>query len=197
MILKKISDIEIRQIAKLHYDLLGDGFLASFGEDFLYLVYQKINSTVGSTIIVYCAESRVVGFVAGGNGLKNIYLQLLKHPVQISKCVMPKLLQMSTAVKLYSLFTRKMGKNIIANKKINSELYSICVTKEYQGSGIAESLYAELCKFFKNSDKDAFVIVVGSELSRSQSFYRKQGAEPISRLEQGCGKHSVVFKQLL
>ena len=119
---KKISDVEIRQIAKLHYDLLGDGFLASFGEDFLYLVYQKINLTVGSTIIVYCAESRVVGFVAGGNGLKNIYLQLLKHPVQISKCVMPKLLQMSTAVKLYSLFTRKMGKNIIANKKINSEL---------------------------------------------------------------------------
>ena len=62
---KNLSDDEVWQIAELHYNLLPDSFLASFGKDFLYLIYQKIKLSVGSTIIVYCINSEVVGFIAG------------------------------------------------------------------------------------------------------------------------------------
>ena len=78
-----------------------------------------------------------------------------------------------------------------------AELYAICVTKKHQGSAVAETLYVSLCDFFKENNLDAFMIVVGSELSQAQHFYKKQGAEPVGTLEQGSGKRSIVFKQLL
>ena len=196
MILKnKLSDDEIRRVAELHHTLLSDGFLASFGKDFLYVVYKQIYLAVDATIIVYISNSEVVGFIAGGIGLKNIYMQLLKHPVQLCSCIIPKLLKMSFMVKLYASLTRKIRKNNTKSEIMDAELYSICVTKEYQGSFVAEALYDGLCEFFKHSNKDAFMIVVGSKLSRAQSFYIKQGATPIGSLEQGFGKQSIIFKQ--
>ena len=194
---KNLSDDEVRQIAELHYNLLPDGFLASFGKDFLYLIYQKIKLSVGSTIIVYCINSEVVGFIAGGKGLKNVYLQLLKDPFRLCKSVLPQLLRKSTLIKLISLLTRKNGQNNTAFKMTEAELYSICVTKKYQGSPVAQTLYDGLSDFFKENNLDAFMIVVGSELSHAQRFYKKQGAEPVGILEQGSGKRSFVFKQLL
>lgn len=194
---KNLSDDEIRQVVELHYTLLADGFLASFGKDFLYLVYQQINSSGGSTIIVSCINSEVVGFIAGGKGLKNVYLKLFKHPVQICKLILPQILRKSTIIKLFLLLTRKIGKNTTTINMVEAELYSICVAKEYQGSDVAEVLYDRLCDFFRQSNEDAFMIVVGSGLSRAQSFYTKQGAKPIGNIEQGYGKKSIVFKQLL
>lgn len=194
---KNLSDDEVWQIAELHYNLLPDGFLASFGRDFLYLIYQKINSSVGSTIIVYCMNSEVVGFIAGGKGLKNVYLQLFKNPLRLCKFILPQLLRKSTVIKLLSLLTRKNGQNNNAFKMTEAELYAICVTKEHQGSAVAETLYVGLCDFFKEKNLDAFIIVVGSELSQAQRFYIKQGAEPVGILKQGSGKQSIVFKQLL
>ena len=192
-----LSDDEVRQIAELHCNLLPDGFLASFGKEFLYLVYQKINSSVGSTIIVYCINSEVVGFIAGGEGLKNVYLQLLKDPLRLCKYVLPQLLRKSTVIKLLSMLTRKNKQTNTAFKMTDAELYSICVMKNYQGSAVAQTLYEGLCDFFKENNLDAFMIVVGSELSQAQHFYKKQGAEPVGTLEQGSGKRSIVFKQLL
>lgn len=194
---KNLSDDDVRQIADLHYNLLPDGFLASFGRDFLYLVYQKIKLSVGSTIIVYCVNSEVVGFIAGGDGLKNVYLQLVKDPLRLCKSVLPQLLRKSTVIKLLSLLTRKNGQNNTAFKLTDAELYSICVTKKYQGSAVAQTLYDGLRDFFKENNLDAFMIVVGSELSQAQRFYTKQGAEPVGILEQGSGKRSIVFRQLL
>ena len=194
---KNLSDDEVWQIAELHYNLLPDSFLASFGIDFLYLIYQRIKLSVGSTIIVYCINSEVVGFIAGGNGLKNVYLQLLRDPLQICKSVLPQLFRKSTLIKLLSLLTRKSGQNNTAFKMTEAELYSICVMKKYQGSAVAQTLYDGLRDFFKENNLDAFIIVVGSELSQAQRFYKKQGAEPVGTLEQGSGKQSIVFKQLL
>lgn len=194
---KNLSDDEVWQIAELHYNLLPDGFLASFGKDFLYLVYQKIRLSIGSTIIVYCIDSEVVGFIAGGKGLKNVYLQLLKDPLRLCKSVLPQLLRKSTSIKLLSLLTRKNGQNNSTFKMIEAELYSICVMKKYQGSEVAQTLYDSLREFFKENNLDAFMIVVGSELSQAQRFYKKQGAKPVGTLEQGSGKRSIVFKQLL
>lgn len=194
---KNLSDDEVRQIAELHYNLLPDGFLASFGIDFLYLIYQNIKLSAGSTIIVYCINSEVVGFIAGGKGLKNVYLQLLKDPLRLCKSVLPQLLRKSTLIQLLSLLTRKNRQNNTAFRMIEAELYSICVTKKYQGSAVAQTLYEGLRDFFKENNLDAFIIVVGSELSQAQHFYKKQGAEPVGTLEQGSGKRSIVFKQLL
>lgn len=194
---KNLSDDEVRQIAELHYNLLPDSFLASFGRDFLYLIYQKIELSVGSTIIVYCINSEVVGFIAGGKGLKNVYLQLLKNPLQLCKFVLPQLLRKSTVIKLLLLLIRKNGSNNTAFKMTDAELYSICVTKKHQGSAVAEALYVSLCDFFKENNLDSFMIVVGSDLSQAQRFYIKQGAVPVGILKQGSGKQSIVFKQLL
>ena len=127
---KNLSDDDIWQISNLHYELLSDGFLASFGRDFLYLVYQKIKLSAGSTIIVYSVNSEVVGFIAGGDRLRNVYWQLLKDPLSLCKFLLPQLLRKSCIIKLLSLLTRKNMQDKTAFNLADAELYSICVSKK-------------------------------------------------------------------
>ena len=105
-----LSDDDIWQIAEIHHKLLHKGFLASFGKDFLYQIYQQINVSNGSTVIALDDASEIVGFIAGGSGLTQVYLRLLKNPLRLSKAILPQLLRKATLLKLFSLITRKLGK---------------------------------------------------------------------------------------
>ena len=192
-----LSDNDIWQMADLHFVLLHNGFLASLGRDFLYLVYQQINLSNRSTIIVALHNSKVIGFISGGTGLKDIYFRLLKKPLRLARAVLPSLLRKSTVAKLFSLLTRNIGKNAAKINKFDAELYSICVLEQYHGSNVANDLYKELCDYFTSLKIDAFMIVVGAELKRAQRFYKKQGAFPTGSLEQGYGKRSIIFKHII
>ena len=190
----QLSEEEIRQVAELHFTLLNDGFLASFGKDFLYLLYQELNLSCGSTIIVSYENSRIIGFISGGTGLKNVYIRLLKNPLRLLMAILPQLLKKHTLLKLFSLLNRKRLRSKGGLKTLDAELYSICVMEQYQGSTVAKQLYKQLCNYFAKMDIDEFMIVVGDKLFRAKKFYIKQGAVPIGLLKQGHGKKSVIFK---
>lgn len=76
-----LPDNRSRQISELHYYLLHEGFLSSFGKDFLHLIYQQINASRGSSIIAACRNSEVVGFIAGGIGYLVVHFQLVAATV--------------------------------------------------------------------------------------------------------------------
>lgn len=189
-----LTEEDIRQIARLHFNSLNNGLLASFGENFLYLLYQQIYAAEGSVIIASHNNSVVTGFIAGGISIKNIYINLLKHPLKLMIAVFPKLLVYETLTRVFSMLSRrKNSKHIISD----AELYSVCVLEECKGLGLGTKLYEELCIYFRKNGVDNFVIVVGTKLKRAQHFYKKKGASLIGVIDQGRGKSSHIYRQEL
>lgn len=191
----KISETELYQVSAMHFSLLRDGFLASFGADFLYLLYKEIYASDSATLIIVREGNFVSGFISGGTGLKHIYLRLLKSPVKLIRAIVPKLINRGTFVLLIGLIFRNKRVKYSSKKKTSAELYSICVAREYQGTGLAAELYMKLSKYFEDNNVDEFLIFVGDNLDRAQGFYIKSGAVKVGSLAQGAGKTSVIFSQ--
>ena len=68
-----------REIARLHIECIEDGFLPTLGEAFLALLYEAIDVDPNNALIVESKNGKVIGFVAGGSGMRSIYYQMLKR----------------------------------------------------------------------------------------------------------------------
>lgn len=191
----KISDDELYQVSYMHFNLLKDGFLANLGCDFLYLLYQEIYASDNATLIVVREGNSVSGFIAGGTGLAPIYLRLLKSPVKLFYTILPKLLNRRMLAQLFFLFFRNKRVSYIRKPQTSAELYSICVAREFHGSGVADELYLKLSQYFADKKVEEFLIFVGEKLDRAQNFYIKRGAVKVGRLAQGADKMSIIFAQ--
>ena len=191
----KISEDELYQIASMHLNLLSDGFLASLGHDFLYLLYKEIYRSDSATLIVAREGNLVSGFIAGGVGLKHIYLRLLKRPIKLTYTIVPKLLNRRIFAQFISVSLRNKRVNYDRTLQTSAELYSICVARKYHGAGISDELYLQLSKYFTDNDVKEFLIFVGEKLDRAHSFYLKKGASKVGSVSQGAGKMSLIFAQ--
>ena len=68
-----------REIARLHIECIEDGFLPTLGEAFLALLYESIDADPNSVLIIENKNDRLIGFVAGGYGMRSIYSKMLKQ----------------------------------------------------------------------------------------------------------------------
>ena len=191
----KISEDELYQVASMHFSLLKDGFLASLGHNFLYLIYKEIYASDSATLIVIREGNLVSGFISGGTGLKHIYMRLLKSPFKLVQTLLPNLWSRHIFLQVISVIFRNKRVNFDNKPQTSAELYSICVAEKYHGTGIADELYLKLSQYFKNNDVDEFLIFVGEKLDRAQRFYIKRGAAKVGSVAQGAGKMSVIFSQ--
>ena len=122
-------------------------------------------------IIASHNNSVVTGFIVGGISIKNIYINLLKHPLKLMIAVLPKLLVYETLTRVFSMLSRRKNSMHIIS---DAELYSVCVLEECKGLGLGTKLYEELCIYFRKNGVDNFVIVVGTKLKRAQHFSIKR-----------------------
>ena len=58
-----------RRVAQLHAENINQGFLSSLGLNFLMLLYQAIDESPVSVLILAWEDNQVVGFVSGALGL--------------------------------------------------------------------------------------------------------------------------------
>ena len=193
----KLSQNDLIQIADLHYSSLDNGFLALLGKKFLILIYSHIYKSKNSVIYIYRLDGKIIGFITGGLGLKEVYLSLMKNPIKLLYVLSWNLFKLDNVVKILLLIMRKHNVQSNEFKSIDAELYSIVVHKDYWGKGVAKILYKKLSNYFLHEGLVAFIIVVGNKLERAKNFYLQQGAHPIGILTQGRGKNSIIFKQLL
>lgn len=180
-----------RQVAELHAAAINQGFLSQLGPHFLTLLYEALDQSPTSVLILETREGRVCGFVSGGTGLGPIYRHLLRRlPALISALwpviFSPRKLQRIAEVVLH---TRKQPEANLPK----AELYSIAVSPEFRGAGVAERLYLSLRRAFTERGITEFKIVVGDVLAPAQAFYRKMGAEPKMTLQVHDGVGSTVF----
>jgi hypothetical protein len=73
-----VNDV-YEQVARIHIACIDQGFLSTLGPRFLSLLYQSIDETENSTLIVARDKDRIIGFVAGTLEIREVYRTLVKH----------------------------------------------------------------------------------------------------------------------
>jgi hypothetical protein len=175
------------EIARLHIKNIEQGFLSSLGENFLALLYQSIDQSSKSILIVTKKNNRVIGFVAGTLDIKDVYIQLLKTPTKLLASLIPQLTSFKKITSIFSLifYAEK-------NQKLPmEELLSIAIHKDFRGQAYATNLFNKLVAYFTNNNVKDFKILVGESLHNAHRFYNKMGA-----INSGCAslhRDKIVF----
>lgn len=180
-----------RQVAELHAAAINQGFLSQLGPHFLTLLYEALDQSPTSVLILESKEGRLCGFVSGGSGLGPIYRHLLRRLPDLISALWPAIFSPRKLRKIAEvvLHTRKQPEANLPK----AELYSIAVSPEFRGTGVAERLYQSLRSDFAERGVTEFKIVVGDMLAPAQAFYRKMGAKPQVTLQVHDGAGSTVF----
>ena len=187
--INKDTNHDFIKIAELHKKGISSGFLSSFTTKTLGAIYQTIAENKGSVLISAAADNRTIGFVSATLSLGCVYKDFIKKLKLniIFEIVFP-LKNLFKIIELI-IYPSKNSEKVSAE----AELLSIVVAEEYRGKGIAELLYKELLKEFKKRNINSFKIIVGENLSKAISFYKRMGAVIVDKIELHKGLKSLVF----
>ena len=190
--LHKMNTSDYRAVAELHCDYINEGFLATLGVPFLTLLYEAIDKDSESVLLVERLDSIVVGFTAGTHGLGRIYKQLLLRPLRLINALKSCLLSPSKMYKIIEILSIGKDNNALIDLP-EEELLSIVVNAAYQGGGHAENLFKALCAHFRAEGVTNFRIVVGRNLKRAHTFYKKMGSIAVKEMQVHRGTNSLVY----
>ncbi len=160
-----------KQIAAIHQQEIGRGFLASLGKGFLSAFYEAIIISPYSFCVIMEEYGIVTGFASSVTDMKLFYSYFFRNYfLRAAWALVPKLANIKTLKKifqnlLYPAKTQNLPK---------AELLSIAVKKEFQGQGIGSKLLDECRRQFGKKNIKEFKVLVGKSLP-SVAFYQKQG----------------------
>jgi ribosomal protein S18 acetylase RimI-like enzyme len=188
------KSLDYIEVARIHATCIDLGFLSSLGQCFLALLYEAIDADENSILILEKKKDKVVGFVAGGRGMKSIYRKMSIRLPRVFIALLPSMLN-----------PRKLKKTIellcFGNKQKplpscpEAELFSIAVIDSARGGGLAQKLYESLGQRFSQEGETAFCMVVGETLSPAHRFYQKMGAVSLAQVRVHKGQSSTLYRQ--
>lgn len=188
-----LSKEEYRQVARIHEDGISKGFLSSLGLDFLSLLYESIDNSQSSNLIVVRTNGVIVGFVAGTLNIRDVYRVMIRSSGRLLVSLLPVFFSPRRIFRIVEtlLFSSKFSSG--ESYFPSAELLSISVSPECRGKGYAEDLFMGLVSKFKSNNVTQFKIIVGVDLHPAHRFYRRMGALPVANVvvHSGCG--SVVY----
>lgn len=180
-----------RQVAELHASAINQGFLSELGPRFLTLLYDALDQSPTSVLIVEIDGERILGFVSGGTGLGPIYRNLLRRLPALVFALWPVVFSYRKLKRIFEVL--RHTQHASDTSLPSAELYSIAVSPDSRGTGLAERLYNRLRDEFAARGISEFKIIVGDSLAPAQAFYRKVGAKPIAGIQVHNGVGSIVF----
>jgi len=182
-----------RQVARLHIEMIGKGFLSSLGEAFLTEVYRAIDEDPSSVLFVEERAGRVIGFVAGTTGARSMYRRLLRRLPSVLWSLRGSLISPRRLAGMLKIarYVRHGGPSLPALPA--AELLSIAVEPACRGTGVAEGLFRRLETHFGARGVEAFKIIAGEQLEPAHRFYRRVGARLEARFALHAGAESLVF----
>ena len=186
-----------QRVAQLHAENINQGFLSSLGPSFLALLYQAIDESPASTLILAWENSQVIGFVSGAVGMGAVYRQLLRHWPRLMLALAPSLLMPNRLWRIIEILRYSRGENEHGPKLPTAELLSIVVDPAVRGRSHADRLYWKLTEFFARRGEREFKIMVGAALTPAHRFYRRMGALPTAEIEVHQGARSTAYVQQL
>ena len=180
-----------RQVAELHASAIDQGFLSQLGPRFLELLYEAIDASDSSVLLVETRNGRLCGFASGGTGIGPVYRRLLRRLPALIAALWPVMFSPRKLRRIAELL--RHSRQPCPAGLPQAELYSIAVAPAFRGSGVAERLYTALRQAFAEREVAAFRIVVGDSLAPARAFYLRMGAVPRTTVQVHQGAASTVF----
>lgn len=192
MLIRKLEQKDVTEIAGIHVKEIPSGFLSSLGISFLKLIYQSMVRSEDSFCIVAEENGRIIGFVSGTIGIGKFYKEFFKKNfIKAGMILFLKALNPQFAKKIFETLFYPARKE--QTKLPNAELMSIVVDKKYQGKGVSKDLFKRLVQEFKKRGIDKFKVTVGSNLVAACKFYEKMGGILHLEIEVHKGEKSRVY----
>lgn len=191
--------------ARLHEELIPEGFLVSLGPTFLKLFYEDVGLSPHSDVLYSLSSEndhseRVLGFISISTDTKKFNRWLLfKRAYRYMRPSIFLALINPRALNLVRLFFRRSDVAVSqeATDHFDSEVINFCVHSKAQGKGVAGKLYeASLC-LLTDSGKKKLRIETGENQQAAINFYVKHNAVFERTLVSHSGKKSRLFSMEL
>ena len=186
-----------QRVAQLHAENIDQGFLSSLGPRFMGLLYQAIDESSASALILAWEDEQIVGFVSGALGMRPVYRQLLRHWLRLMLALAPSLLIPGRLWRIIEILRYSRGGHDAVPGLPSAELLSIVVDPAFRGQQHSDRLYRQLAYFFSGQGEQGFKVIVGGALKPAHRFYQRMGAQLAAEIEVHRGACSTVYVQEL
>jgi ribosomal protein S18 acetylase RimI-like enzyme len=194
-------------IARLHAQEIGTGFLSRIGDRFLIELYEAAQQSRHAILLVSIHEEDTIdGYVSASVNTRKFYSDFLlgKHFLKSIPALLGSLFFQRSPrdpgdreeagtrlVKYWETFTypfRNKGGAVC-----DYELLSIVVQENTRGKGVADALLTELKNRFFKHGITCFQVVVGSANKRACRFYERNGGRLLTEVEVHRGEKSKIY----
>lgn len=189
--LRHADAAEAGELANLHVDLIGGGFLPRLGRRFLRVLYRGLLEWPGAVVLVIPDTAGLVGFVVGVEDLGEFYKWFLRRKwLKAGVAALPALLKPSNVLR--ALESLRYGGDVEA-AEVRSEILSLGVAPRARGRGLSGELLDSAVRALRESGRTAVRVVVGSDNQVAIRAYESAGFVPASRMEVHRGESSDVL----
>jgi len=192
MEIRKAAISDCLQIACLHREGIGAGFLRSLGAPFLSLLYEALIRWPQAVVLTAAEGQKILGFVAGvkANG-RFMRFFALRYGARAVWRIFPRLFRLDAFRKIIEVFFCSSQKGLVVFPQ--AELLSIAVREDARGRGIGKDLFLGLTAWFQRQGVKNFKIIVGKDLLSAKRFYNTMGCRLAGEVEIHKPEKSDVF----
>jgi len=185
---------DICQAVAIHRSEIRQGFLSSLGDQALQLVFsQAADRRAGILLIAKRKEDgQVCGFLLGALNTGTFYREfLMRKGLKAIMTVLPVILSFDKIQKVLETLLYPSRRDVKAFPEV--ELLDIAISRESQGTGLAQLIFYEFCALLLRKGVNRFKVTTGVSLVRAQRFYERLGAVRAGMIEVHKGQNTVVY----
>jgi len=186
--------------ARLHADLISEGFLAHLGPRFLRHLYRCVAKGPDSFLLIADGTTQgtpgsglspVAGFLAGALDLRALYRRFaLRQGFVAALTSLPRLL---TALPRVWETLRHGAEE--SDDRSGAELLSIAVDPGWQGRHIGVLLVESFLAEVERRGMDIAQVVVGADNAPAVALYGRAGFRPVRTFELHRGTSSILMRR--
>jgi ribosomal protein S18 acetylase RimI-like enzyme len=175
--------------ARLHAQLITEGFLSSLGPRFLRRLYGRIARSDGSFLLIAEADGTAVGFIAGSVALGRLYRSFLLRDGVVAALSAPVRLVTALPRVLDTLRHGREGSGIGGG-----ELLAVAVDPGWRDRHVGRQLVEGFLRELELRRVSSAHVVVGAGNAVAIAVYRRAGFTPARTLEMHRGTQSVLME---
>lgn len=187
---------EIREAVRIQIQELNQGFLSSFGDEALEVIFSHVaESRWGIFVLAVDAQQkRVLGYVFGTLGTGKLYTDFLcRKTFAAMKYFLPKMLSWVRIKKAFETLLYPFKKRDADARSPEAELLDLAVSRDYHGTGVAQMLFAGFVEECRRREISAFQIPTTETLNQAHRFYEKMGAVRAGTVEVHEGQNTFIY----
>jgi len=180
----EFKDLQIKyagQVAALHIQCIGTGFISSMGIDFVTSLYEAIVQSNSSFGVVAVRNGKVLGFAAFTSNINTLYKSIVwKKGLKFALLLAG---HMCSPKRVKRMLETLFYPARIKNKDMPSaELLSIAVAGEEQRKGLAGQLIEMGFRHYRKTGVDKVKVLIGADNKAGNQLYIKSGFEPAGQI---------------